>query len=58
VLTDEQGRVRALYASYAEQINKEEREWCAGLPTHAFSKVVEQLKGLEHDPALLSPTVR
>jgi S1-C subfamily serine protease len=32
VLADDRGRVRALWGSYSEQVDKEEREWCAGLP--------------------------
>ena len=28
IITDEQGGVRALWGSYAEQVDKEEREWC------------------------------
>ena len=31
-LTDDAGRLRALWASYCEQVGTEEREWCAGLP--------------------------
>ncbi|KAF6255925.1 DegP-type protease [Scenedesmus sp. NREL 46B-D3] len=43
VLTDEEGRVRALWGSYAEQVDREEREWCAGLPTHVFAPWVGRL---------------
>lgn len=32
VLANRQGQVRAIWASYSEQVNREEREWCAGLP--------------------------
>ncbi|KAK9816755.1 hypothetical protein WJX72_004724 [[Myrmecia] bisecta] len=45
VLTDEEGRVRALWGSYSEQVEREEREWCAGLPTSVFQPYVEQLSG-------------
>ena len=30
VLCDRSGRVRALWGSYSEQLNKEETEWTAG----------------------------
>jgi hypothetical protein len=43
VLTDDEGRIRALWGSYAEQVDREEREWCAGLPTHVFAPWVERL---------------
>ncbi|KAK9843749.1 hypothetical protein WJX81_004878 [Elliptochloris bilobata] len=32
MLTDDAGRMRALWASYSEQVGNDEREWCAGLP--------------------------
>uniref|UniRef100_A0A383V519 Pro-apoptotic serine protease NMA111 n=1 Tax=Tetradesmus obliquus TaxID=3088 RepID=A0A383V519_TETOB len=43
VLTDDEGRIRALWGSYAEQVDREEREWCAGLPTHVFAPWVQRL---------------
>jgi hypothetical protein len=35
VLANKQGQVRAIWASYSEQISREEREWCAGLPVRS-----------------------
>ncbi len=98
VLTDDAGRVRALWGSYAgaaraapgahrhararavaavwasvsgrmladahplppraEQIDKEEREWCAGLPAHVFQPWVERLAALDAEPSLPTPPVR
>lgn len=43
VLADRQGAVRALWGSYSEQVDKEEREWTAGLPTSVFLPWVEAL---------------
>ena len=58
VITDDAGRVRALWGSYAEQVDKEEREWCAGLPAHVFAPWVGRLAALEASPALPTPPVR
>ncbi|GBF93978.1 protease Do-like [Raphidocelis subcapitata] len=58
VLTDDAGRVRALWGSYAEQVDKEEREWCAGLPAHVFAPWVEQLAALDAAGVLPTPPVR
>ncbi|GFH09071.1 PDZ domain-containing protein, partial [Haematococcus lacustris] len=57
VLTDAEGRVRALWGSYAEQVDKEEREWCAGLPTACFQPWVQRLLVLEEQPDLPPPRV-
>ncbi|GLC44411.1 hypothetical protein PLESTB_000472500 [Pleodorina starrii] len=45
-LTDNRGRVRGLWCSYSEQVDKEEREWCAGLHAAVFYPWVEQLARL------------
>lgn len=45
-LTDNRGRVRGLWCSYSEQVEKEEREWCAGLHAAVFHPWVEQLARL------------
>ncbi|EFJ52115.1 trypsin family [Volvox carteri f. nagariensis] len=51
-LTDNRGRVRGLWCSYSEQVqengpvDKEEREWCAGLHAAVFFPWVEQLARL------------
>ncbi len=58
VLTDGAGSVRAMWASYAEQVDKDEREWCAGLPTHVFLPWVQRLINMEAANALVPPTVR
>lgn len=34
------------------QVDKEEREWCAGLPAEAFSPWVRRLVAQEHSPEL------
>jgi hypothetical protein len=57
VLTDDQGRVRGLWGSYAEQVDKEEREWCAGLPTHVFEPWVRKVVNLEVIKSMPPPTV-
>jgi len=43
ILADREGRMRALWGSYSEQVDKEEREWTAGLPTAVFLPWVEGL---------------
>ena len=43
MLTDEKGRVRALWGSYSEQVDKEEREWTAGLPASVMAPWVDEL---------------
>lgn len=58
VLTDDDGHVRALWGSYAEQVDKEEREWCAGLPTDVFYPWVQKLKLLDQNAPLPPPPVR
>lgn len=58
VLTDEAGRLRALWGSYAEQVEKEEREWCAGLPTDVFAPWVVTLLHLDFNEPLPPPPVR
>eukprot|EP00200_Dunaliella_tertiolecta_P008556 CAMPEP_0202391600 /NCGR_PEP_ID=MMETSP1127-20130417/91921_1 /ASSEMBLY_ACC=CAM_ASM_000462 /TAXON_ID=3047 /ORGANISM="Dunaliella tertiolecta, Strain CCMP1320" /LENGTH=1117 /DNA_ID=CAMNT_0048994043 /DNA_START=31 /DNA_END=3384 /DNA_ORIENTATION=+ len=58
VLTDDAGHVRALWGSYAEQVDKEEREWCAGLPADAFEPWVRRLMALEDEPHTPPPSVR
>ncbi|KAG2499918.1 hypothetical protein HYH03_002205 [Edaphochlamys debaryana] len=45
-LTDSRGRVRGLWCSYSEQVEKEEREWCAGLHAAVFQPWIEQLARL------------
>ncbi|KAF5839291.1 hypothetical protein DUNSADRAFT_1164 [Dunaliella salina] len=57
VLTDDAGHVRALWGSYAEQVDKEEREWCAGLPADAFEPWVRRLMALEDEPHTPPPSV-
>ncbi|GAB4820286.1 hypothetical protein N2152v2_007332 [Parachlorella kessleri] len=51
VLTDKAGRVRALWGSYSEQVDKSETEWTAGkqagLPASVFAPWVEALKALK-----------
>lgn len=37
ILVDGASRLRALWASYSEQVNSEDRELCAGLQTAAFA---------------------
>ncbi|GFR40978.1 hypothetical protein Agub_g1643, partial [Astrephomene gubernaculifera] len=49
-LTDNRGRVRGLWCSYSEQVEKEEREWCAGLHAAVFHPWVEQLASLLDRP--------
>ena len=43
VLTDRKGAVRALWGSYAEQVDKEEREWTAGLPSSVIKPWIKEL---------------
>lgn len=44
VLTDDAGRVRALYGSYSEQgSDKEDIEWCAGLPLGIVTPWIDRL---------------
>jgi S1-C subfamily serine protease len=43
VLADDRGRVRALWGSYSEQVDKEEREWCAGLPIGVAAPWLDRL---------------
>eukprot|EP00775_Hariotina_reticulata_P006275 gene6275-6514_t len=54
VLTDDDGRVRALWGSYAEQVDREEREWCAGLPAHVFAPWVQRLVA-QQSPGITAP---
>lgn len=35
--------MRALWASYSEQVNKQEQEWTAGLPAAVFAPWVQSL---------------
>ncbi|KXZ56802.1 hypothetical protein GPECTOR_1g722 [Gonium pectorale] len=57
-LTDNRGRVRGLWCSYSEQVEKEEREWCAGLHTAVFQPWVSVLANLlSQDVAAPPPTV-
>lgn len=39
------------------QVDREEREWCAGLPAEIFWPWVERLKELEHSPEVPPPNV-
>ncbi|PNW85316.1 hypothetical protein CHLRE_03g180650v5 [Chlamydomonas reinhardtii] len=56
-LTDNRGRVRGLWCSYSEQVEKEEREWCAGLHAAVFYPWVEQLaRQLDQDAPAPPPT--
>lgn len=61
MLTDEQGGVRALWASYSEQQGSSEREWCAGLPAAVMVPWVERIKHLPPptaaDPTAVPPQV-
>ncbi|GIL73118.1 hypothetical protein Vretimale_4727 [Volvox reticuliferus] len=54
-LTDHRGRVRGLWCSYSEQVDKEEREWCAGLHAAVFYPWVEQLARLLDQGTSASP---
>jgi hypothetical protein len=42
----------------AEQVEKEEREWCAGLPAHVFAPWVERLAALDVAGVLPTPPVK
>ena len=45
VLTDDSGAVRAVWGSYSEQgTDKEDREWCAGLPVAVATPWIERLR--------------
>ena len=41
VLTNDEGAVRALWGSYSEQIDREDREWAAGMHAYAFAPWVK-----------------
>ncbi|KAL4517828.1 hypothetical protein Ndes2526A_g02205 [Nannochloris sp. 'desiccata'] len=43
VLSDRNGSIRALWGSYSEQVDKEDTEWTAGLPTAVFQPWIEAL---------------
>jgi S1-C subfamily serine protease len=43
VLCDRQGGIQALWGSYSEQVDKEDTEWTAGLPTAVFQPWIEAL---------------
>jgi hypothetical protein len=59
VLADDQGAVRGMYASYAEQEDKVEREWCVGLPAAIFAPWVQRIaENLEREDPLPPPSVR
>lgn len=49
VLVDAGDRLRALWASYSEQVNSEDRELCAGLPTAVFAPFVRRIAAAEAD---------
>ena len=45
VLTDDRGAVRAVWGSYSEQgADKEDREWCAGLPVAVATPWIGRLR--------------
>ncbi len=45
VLTDDCGAVRAVWGSYSEQgADKEDREWCAGLPVAVAAPWIDRLR--------------
>ena len=54
VLVDAADRLRALWASYSEQINSEDRELTAGLPTAVFAPFVRRIAAAE--ASLPAPT--
>ena len=54
VLVDGSDRLRALWASYSEQVNSEDRELCAGLPTAVFAPFVRRI--VAEEASLPSPT--
>lgn len=61
ILVDEAGRMRALWGSYAEQSDREEHEWCAGLPAAVFHPWLQRfLQDLDADQQRVAPplTVR
>jgi hypothetical protein len=58
ILTDQQGRMRALYGSYLDQRDGHDREWCAGLPAHVFMPWVWQLVKLDSNPGWTPPHIR
>lgn len=58
MLVDDAGRMRALWGSYAEQADREEREWCAGLPTAVFEPWVRQLLPLDERQTVAPLPVR
>ncbi len=43
VLTDDRGVVRAMWGSYSEQIDREDREWAAGMHAYAFVPWIERV---------------
>ncbi len=47
VLVDAGDRLRALWASYSEQVNSEDRELTAGLPTAVFAPFVRRIAAAE-----------
>ena len=48
-----------MYASYAEQEDKVEREWCVGLPAAIFAPWVQRIvENLEREDPLPPPSVR
>ena len=59
ILTDDEGRLRGIYASYAEQEDKIEREWCVGLPAAIFAPWVRRLaQSMDCEEGMASPAVR
>ena len=59
IITDDQGALRALYASYSEQEDKVEREWCVGLPASIFEPWVRRVaKLLDFKTGNAPPPVR
>ena len=57
VLADRSGAVRALWGSFSEQAEKEEREWTAGLPTAVFAPWVEKMVAVLDPPLLSLPSL-
>ncbi|EIE24624.1 DegP-type protease [Coccomyxa subellipsoidea C-169] len=47
VLVDAGDRLRALWASYSEQVNSEDRELCAGLPAAVIAPFVRRIAAAE-----------
>ncbi|GMH38408.1 hypothetical protein BSKO_06292 [Bryopsis sp. KO-2023] len=57
IITDQDGAVRALWGSYAEQVDRDEREWCGGLHAEVFLPWIKRLKEFEENPMTPPPDV-